>query len=1710
MMHRVKQYSSLLCLAVFVLNPLFQLSSYGDVRVEFTGVPPKPTFYNTTNAAWQIGGWRFFTNSDHWKSVGTDGDNGMIIHGDRTINSQIETEAVFGRNASPDIVKLPISTTGYWNNVAYKWSATLKEQATNPYILLKTGSAGKPDWPISEKPITLKQIDSLLKLPDFYNPDYRYKINGIPYYDSLGVLGGLYSGGFLDTWRGQTQVQIALDHKQFRISNTPVSYDGRAADGPLYWMSLAMGQEYFNLDMQWQIGFGGKETMAGLWNHDANGPAFNAANEQGVFQVEPPTGCDRALAYPVFFPPYSSQLSIARNVTDFERLAGISKENFQKFYFGPDRMKINTAWVVNALVVSAVVQYANYNVFSYAEDVCWKEFLSQAVDRNAGIVAMMVYYNLGLWAGQSVANMLKVGSFERLLNDPNAKMQFPEGNNNYRTDLLTLINALVGASRSSVSDKSVEIYDAAITKADLLRLFFGDNGTVAQQGDGGLLKHFTVDRAAIGATLEAAFDKLKGRAPTVTGKDAVSLRYDFLTILRTVKQYFDCQKLMDRPAGGDCVDRIIFNSKIGGCNGNLPIDENYPYLDVMTMKAQGEDYAVEVIVDDKQEVKEVQWTLHYHWPYWFKAEPQSGGSKTQKRFSFVMTKKQIDEHLSLADGQSGKNVWIMAGDGSGNSIVRRYPLTLPPTIDSSIAVDTIGTGDATKIRAYVAKNNSSQGIDAFDSLQYSWPNLPPPLVIVDKKDVGVFGNCLTLNNQPLKGGAGRGRISIRYGLNTIAADIADRVGPALRDEALLFNKNGGTSLDTLQVTFTEQIQEPLADNSTYLQFNKSGAKASLHAQKKGDNTWTFFFPANTVAGNDSVSLVIASGLSDNPGNPPHEKNRRVPIKVLGSKEPRWNIGYIQDVIGRGFGSRITAVVERGTAPDADKVSDCSAFSYSWPTQNNLIASDMKQVTITANSLVVTDSSFTDGKGKGLAVLRFPSDSAVRGPLIDSVGPAIRSALLYETIGTTELDTLIITLTEPIKNNLKNNWEYLKVNGTAVASLTARKMGSDAVWLFVFANHSVVEGDLVNLVHTSGIVDQAFDGDIEHNPPLPNNVQIKVVVAKKKFSVVDGGYHDVNADGRMDRVSLTLNKPIDRQALDTMAFSCPWPQNAPTGQIVRLKASGRDFFIDGANSSKVYWNIPNTEPVRGDLTSVSLSWGRASLTQPDMISGTMVTDSIQLQDSMAAVIVSADYFDFGTSPRQDSLMVFFSEPVKTVSATEPFLFLAIPEAIRYRTVLQQVSQSGEMLTFRVTGSPDLIAVTPKDSLWIAAGNAVSDVLGNNQLNANNIKRQLRFREIFSLVSAAYFDTDVQPDGFIDRIAVRLSGTPSQTLIESLPALVELPSKRGFAPLKVNDFKQIDHGFTIDVTVVGIQTPITAVDSLDRLLIKNRATTTLRSPDGIMILPGRVKIQDSLAPVITRAQFIPGLITTDNAEQNIVDTLAVQFSEEVIVPDQQEPFLYKRSSASGGQTYAMKIQRMASTEKTSNSTRFTVFDKTLFPQKNDSLWVCGQTLLCDAAGIQQTHATKPRLLEVGDYHYVFTLNAFPNPLIRTSPQQLSEKNWVAQALALSKSNPGEHEILFILKPYGFVNTQIVTVQAELMVLDALGNQLLSRAVLEYNGVDTPKKQAWSYVWNTANSTSGHGRSVGTGTYYAIVAIRQLQLSSGQRSEGSPVRIMIGIGE
>jgi hypothetical protein len=1898
-------------------------SGFGDVRVEFGAtVPPKPAFSNTTSSAYQIGGWRFSTPTNHWNTIGLDGaDASCVNNADRTFNGQVETEAVFNRNAPPWLVKLPIANN-FWNNVAYKWTATMTEAAQNPYILLKTGSGGLPDMPIGELPITLSQIDSLIKLPNFYNAAYRYKtFNGIPYYDSLGALGGYGSGGFLDTYRDQTQTLLAFDHQEFTFNTTDkVSFEGKSTDGPLYWMSLAICQEYFNVDMQFMMGFGAKETKIGMWDHNFDKTAYSPITAgEGIFQVQPPTGCDRAIACPYFYPKHAVALSSAPDVTNFLLKAGyVSAAAWQAEYFGPDLMQMTSAYIVNAMIFSVNVQYANYNCFGYSTEICWKDFLITAKDRNAGGVAMMVFYNMGLWSGQTVCEMLKLPNYAALAANPNASSLLPNGNNNYKPDLLTAFRQIVGAAKKCLTDASVELYDAEISRTDLLRMFFGDGGTATAQGKGGLLVHFNLNRQEVWNTLNAAFDKLKGRSPITLGKETISFRYDLLTALRTVKQYFDPLRLYQRPAGGDVLARIIFNSKSAGCPSNKQPDEKYPYLDVVTMVPSGIDIAVEATVEDNLFAKEVSYTINYNWPNMKIATPVTGGTDQKKNFKFTVTKKEIDDNIALGDGISGRFVWLLATDASGNTTVKKYPLKLvdKKTLDSCAAQDVSGDGIADQVTAYITQTIPDTIIlNEWVTYQYSWPT-QTALKNAQKTQVTIKGSTLVLSDPLLTEGAGLGKAKITYdSVNILEKDIVDRVGPALMDEAVLKAKSAPTDLDSLDVFVTEPIRENLADNTAYLLFNKKGAQKSIKAVKLSKTGWRFLFPADTVKGNDSVGFVYNSGVLDSVNNPPHNANRKVPIRFMsdkptldscvaqdangdglpdqissyltpggqdigkwtvyqyawpdqaplkdavkanvqavkrtlvckdpllsgpagfgkavvafdslsftknvwdrigpalrdsaylkskssdsdpdslyvlfneqlknalanntpylnfnvtgqqpsvaavrqtvtrwlfvfaagtvegndsvklvygtnnglmdtvgnppqtnnhyvpirvgGKKAPSWAIGYVKDTIGNGVGNKITVTIKPGDAPDADKPTDCKSYQYSWPTQATLVWADMTKLVIAGNDLIYYDNTLTLGGDKdlGKGILEFPSKKDLTGNLIDSVGPAITTAVLYESVDITELDTLIVGLTEPIKENLAGNQAYLNVNGASTVSLKAEKQTTAATWMFVFPNSTIHEGDEVNLIATSGIVDIAFDGDPAHNKPLENNKKVKVILRKEKYKVAEGYYCDADANGIMDSIALRFNKAIKQVDLESISFEFIWLKNA-AGQVpITLQVAGKDFTIAAGDARWVsIGKLQGVYALKKDCTSLGSVWGQATIKQPDVVNNQVVsvTDNILLFDAMAPVIVKADYFAHGLpNIAMDTLQVDFSENVDKTVNTAPFRLLCTSLLSEYSLNMTNYAGSGAALSFTVTaatgGYPN-----SGDSIWIHQAGGIKDTSPkqNVQLNQKNKKVVLNVVRYFMVKSAAYFDTDVRPDGWIEEIRVVMTDSvvPGIATIKKLFSITTLPLGRGFDPLSEASFFLTGNGFIIrvhqakDVADNQYYNEVsTDVSTSDILAIGK--TTGLQDTE--IIMPANVQIDDSLAPVIKYAVFKFPYLTDENAGSNPPEILRITYSEKVKSLPSGSPFRFKTGALNQSREYSMTLQQQTSVESDENS--FIVTQRDQVPGIRDSIWILGQSALEDKMNNKQKKDTRPVKLKL-EYNNYYSVKVFPNPLLREDGGQRRNMATLSDPDHYNISpKPEKDAVAIIIKPYGYLGGNI---SGKVSIVDPLGNVILKGADL-VSTLSNKKGQIWYYLWNTKNDAM---RNVGGGIYKCFISITEIN-DSGEEIKKDK-KVIIGVG-
>ncbi|MCP4710202.1 MAG: hypothetical protein GY869_16385, partial [Planctomycetes bacterium] len=242
--------------------------------------------------------------------------------------------------------------------------------------------------------------------------------------------------------------------------------------------------------------------------------------------------------------------------------------------------------------------------------------------------------------------------------------------------------------------------------------------------------------------------------------------------------------------------------------------------------------------------------------------------------------------------------------------------------------------------------------------------------------------------------------------------------------------------------------------------------ASDEVIRVSSSKWRFTFAAGTLASKDSVNLLAGSGLVDLVDNSPADYNKYRPIKKIGTTEPRWGIGYIKDTKGDGWGDEITVTIIPGSSANADKPGDVKKYEYSWPVKDNFMEAPVTTLTITGNSLTAADNSITDGAGAGNARLEFPS-ATIKGDIIDSVWPAcIDSAILLDKQNVGDPDMLIVTFSEPIKENLLTNTKYLKIDNIPKISLNASKNSGETEWLFTFPANTVAAGDSVNLVSGS--------------------------------------------------------------------------------------------------------------------------------------------------------------------------------------------------------------------------------------------------------------------------------------------------------------------------------------------------------------------------------------------------------------------------------------------------------------------------------------------------------------------------------------------------------------------------------------------------------------------------------------------------------------------
>ena len=665
---------------------------HSQVSVNVAGVPavgpgtkaPTLTVCNQTNTPQQVQGWKFktkdFANFTTWMGGLTKAGTAPVEYTQPIPSTE--------QQMTSGLCRAPTDYTG-------TLAAGQDASPFDPQALIKTGSCTEVPPYKDGLPLTCAEVDT--KPAGYYNATQCI-------IDSIGSNGGDNYGGFVSTFYNQTQIQAAIPAATLSISGTPVKWNPYGM-GPQYMMAMAMGQEIMNVDMQFLISIAGKETGAGMANQNMGGQirsedgSYTDNGTYGYWQIEDATYATYIKAYPQFFPKYGPCISRYRDVTQ-AITAGKCAADFgevAKFYMQPagqNRMMANSPQIANGAVSSALAWYGIYDALVQGTDLCFIDAIKYGIDKKIALAAMIPFYNVGR-ANFGFADPLKNPA---LKDNPNASDLFATGNNNYRPEVFLLMKALVDASKtSSTCGGASPIYDTLITLREVQRFFFGgyaNPGTPAAQGDGGLLLHFELtpaQRVALWDELQCAYNKLKGKAPSTTGRDGISYRYDWITMMRVFKKFLPYHiNARKTPVEHDfeiLVANLSKNPRT--CTGDRVRDVTYPSLTITSPNPSipavfplinDPNFKVAFQGKDEGIVSKGEWTLDKNWFAWSRADSLGGG-----KYAFPASCAQAGFPKTTAP----ESLWVRVTDGCGNTTVQQLNFScgvpVPPKVATPVA-----------------------------------------------------------------------------------------------------------------------------------------------------------------------------------------------------------------------------------------------------------------------------------------------------------------------------------------------------------------------------------------------------------------------------------------------------------------------------------------------------------------------------------------------------------------------------------------------------------------------------------------------------------------------------------------------------------------------------------------------------------------------------------------------------------------------------------------------------------------------------------------------------------------------------------------------------------------------------------------------------------------------------------------------------------------
>lgn len=515
----------------------------------------------------------------------------------------------------------------------------------------------------------------------------------------------------------------------------------------------------------------------------------------------------------------------------------------------------------------------------------------------------------------------------------------------------------------------------------------------------------------------------------------------------------------------------------------------------------------------------------------------------------------------------------------------------------------------------------------------------------------------------------------------------------------------------------------------YISENDKNVKYQLtnHNIKSGDS----------VNINSGISMIITDGKNNYQSN---NKNRKVEIDITVIEDKLYVLsasyhdknadGWIDEVyvnLSKNISDEFLSTVVQSLNLSSNRNILINSSSY----QNGIIKLLVNETGIVPNTATDLDViSINDSVILSNELILTPCTVSVS----DSLAPVVLSASLIDSVKSGAYDNLLIKFSE----------EALDIGGESCLNFynksTLQKFNEELELISVNNNNveyrimdsDIEDGDSVNINNNSSLVIK----DVVNNLQTASDnikVKINVTLIEDKLIIEQSAFYDENADGYVDKITITFNQEIEVEILDEIVNSLKF------GDIREFEIQSKD---NDKRSIVLYVN-ENSSNILTSTLGETISINDSLKISKELV---LVPCEVSVQDSMAPVIIEAHLYDsvitetkgkevYISKKGDDFLFITCSEDIDSVKGNFPFKF---HNDISFNVSLEVISIKDEVVECRVIDR-NILKEDDSVSINYNSNNFVNDLLAVVQDNDKNRRCPI---QITTIEAQSFVPADIE--------------------------------------------------------------------------------------------------------------------------------------------------------------------------------------------------------------------------------------------------------------------------------------------------------------------------------------------------------------------------------